>query len=299
MIGEDKPMEQYTDDERVEDLKKWWHENGVSIIVGIALGVAAIFGWRYWISHRDAQAERASLAYDRFIQAVEKPDADQARQRGQALLADFPNSTYAALATLRLAKLAVDNNDQALAMQQLQWVIDHAKLAELQDIARLRLVRVLFATGQFAEAEKRLEQVNTTSLATERDELRGDLYLAGHDPAKARTAYAEALAAGGANPLLRIKLDNLAPPTADTVVAAPASPPPASAEPTAVTTPPPAVETPVAETPAVAVPAIVVPQTPVEAPAEITPSTTPETPTEAPAAPTSTSPALPASGPPS
>ena len=72
-------MEQYTDDERVEDLKKWWHENGVSIIVGIALGVAAIFGWRYWISHRDAQAERASLAYDRFIQAVEKPDAETAR----------------------------------------------------------------------------------------------------------------------------------------------------------------------------------------------------------------------------
>ena len=115
-------MEQYTDDERVEDLKKWWQENGVSIIVGIALGVAAIFGWRYWVSHRDAQADQASLAYDAFIEAVEKPDTDQARQRGQGLLADFPNSTYAALATLRLAKLAVDlmQGEPGLARQTLQ-----------------------------------------------------------------------------------------------------------------------------------------------------------------------------------
>ncbi len=183
-------MEQYTDDERVEDLKKWWQENGVSIIVGIALGVAAIFGWRYWVSHRDAQANQASLAYDAFIEAVEKPDTDQARQRGQGLLADFPNSAYAALATLRLAKLAVDNGDQATAIQQLQWVIDHAKLAELQDIARLRLARVFFAAGQLTEAEKLLARVNTASLTAEREELRGDLALAGNDPAKARTAYA-------------------------------------------------------------------------------------------------------------
>lgn len=281
-------MEQYTDDERVEDLKKWWQENGVSIIFGIVLGVVAIFGWRYWVSHRDTRAEQASLAYDAFIEAVEKPDAGQARQRGQKLLADFPNSTYAALATLQLAKLAVDNGDQATAIQQLQWVIDHAKLAELQDIARLRLVRVLFAAGQLAEAEKLLARVSTASLTTEREELQGDLALAGNDPAKARTAYAAALATGGASPLLRIKLDNLATPAADTVIAAPAPPP---AESATATVPPPA------------------PAAASEAPAETPPAAASETPAkapeaapddDAPAAPTEpASPAPPASDPPS
>ena len=71
-------MEQYTDDERVEDLKKWWKENGTSIIVGIGLGLIAIFGWQYWGSHRTAQAEQASQAYDAFVAAAETPDADQA-----------------------------------------------------------------------------------------------------------------------------------------------------------------------------------------------------------------------------
>jgi len=289
-------MEQYTDDERVEDLKKWWQENGVSIIVGIALGVAAIFGWRYWVSHRDAQADQASLAYDAFIEAVEKPDTDQARQRGQGLLADFPNSTYAALATLRLAKLAVDNGDQATAIQQLQWVIDHAKLAELQDIARLRLARVFFAAGQLAEAEKLLARVNTASLTAEREELRGDLSLAGNDLAKARTAYTQALAAGGASPLLRIKLDNLAVPTADTVIAAPAPPP---AESATVTVPPPVPaapsEAPAGTPPAAAseTPAAEASEAPVKVPEAVPDDIAPTAPAEP------ASPASPASGPPS
>jgi predicted negative regulator of RcsB-dependent stress response len=219
-------MDQYTDDERVEDLKKWWKENGVSIIGGIALGLVAIFGWQYWNSHRTAQAEAASRAYDIFVAAAEKSDAEQTRQRGQVLLTDFPHSAYAALTALRLAKLATDNGDTAAASQRLEWVIGNAQLDEFKDIARLRLARVLSVAGRTEEAGKLLASVTTTTLMAERDELQGDLYLAGNDAAKARTAYATALAASGGNPLLQLKLDNLAPPTAESVAIAPAEPPP-------------------------------------------------------------------------
>ena len=217
-------MEQYTDDERVEDLKKWWQENGTSIIVGIALGVVAIFGWQYWGSYRNTKAEQASQAYDTFVAAAEKPDADQARQRGQALLTDFPQSTYAALAALRLAKMASDSGDTAAAIQRLEWIVENAKLDELKDIARLRLAWMLFATGRPGDAEQQLNRIAATSLVAEREELRGDLALASNDPAKARTAYAAALAAGGGSTMLQIKLDNLVPPTAESVAPAPTAP---------------------------------------------------------------------------
>lgn len=218
-------MEQYTDDERVEDLKTWWKENGASIIVGIALGVMAIFGWRYWNSYRDAQAETASRAYDAFIEAVEKPDADLARQRGQSLATDFPKSPYAVMAALRLARLAAEGGDHAAASQHLEWVISNARLDELKDIARLRLARVKLAAGQSAEAEKQLESITTANLNAEREELRGDLYLAGNNPEKARTAYAAALAANSDNRLLQLKLDNLATAAPGTVIPAPVAPP--------------------------------------------------------------------------
>ncbi|MBK8534332.1 MAG: tetratricopeptide repeat protein [Candidatus Competibacteraceae bacterium] len=222
-------MEQYTDDERVEDLRKWWTENGSSIVIGIVLGLIAIFGWQYWSSYRNAQAEKASQAYDAFVAAVGKSDAGS---RGQALLTDFPKSSYAVLAALRLAKLALDNGDPATAMQRLEWVIGNAKLDELKDIARLRLAQVQFTTGQLTEAQKLLDSVTTASLTAEREALKGDFYLAGNDIAKARTAYAAALAASSGNRLLQLKLDNLAAPTPDSVVPAPpAPPPPAPAEP--------------------------------------------------------------------
>ncbi|HRE56084.1 MAG TPA: tetratricopeptide repeat protein, partial [Candidatus Competibacter sp.] len=219
-------MDQYTDDERVEDLKNWWKENGASIIVGIGLGVIAIFGWQYWNSYRHGKAEQASQAYDAFIEAVEKPDADQARQRGQALLNDFPKSPYTTLAALRLAKLAADSGDAPAAIKQLEGVIETAQLDELKDIARLRLARVLFGAGRPADAEQALNQIKTASLTAEREELRGDLALVANDLAKARSAYAAALAASGGGSLLQLKLDSLTPPSADSVVAAPAAPPP-------------------------------------------------------------------------
>lgn len=225
-------MEQYTDDERVEDLKKWWSDNGASILVGIALGIVAIFGWRYWTAHRDMQAEQASAAYDAFIEAVEKPDAAQAQQRAQGLQADFPKSTYSTMAMLRLAKQAAESGDLVTAAQRLQWVIDHAQLEELQDIARLRLARVLFADGNLDEASKRLEQMKTSSLHAEREELRGDLALVKNETGKARNAYTQALAAGSSNALLRLKLDNLAEASAGNVVIAAPAPPPSAPEPT-------------------------------------------------------------------
>lgn len=220
-------MEQYTDDERVEDLKKWWKENGASILVGIVLGVIAIFGWRYWTSHRDAQAVTASRAYDAFVVAAEKTDAEAARQLGQNVLADFPKSPYASLTALRLARLAVEGGDLAGASQRLEWVIGNARLDEFKDIARLRLARVTLAAGQIGEAEKLLDAVTSANWSAEREEIRGDLWVASKQPEKARTAYAAALVAKGGNRLLQLKLDNLAAATAETVVPAPPTPPPA------------------------------------------------------------------------
>ncbi len=272
-------MEQYTDDERVEDLKKWWKENGTSIIVGIGLGLIAIFGWQYWGSHRTAQAEQASQAYDAFVAAAETPDADQARQRAQTLLADFPKSPYAALAALRLAKLAVDGGDSATASQRLEWVIENARLDELKDIARLRLARVLAAAGRPSDAEPHLTRVTTPSLTAEREELRGDLALAGNDPGKARIAYTAALAASGGNALLQLKLDSLTPPSADSVVPAPAAPPespkPEPATPGAAPAPPAA---PPAEPAVPVAPAAVAPPAPAVPAAPAPPTAAPPAP---------------------
>ena len=36
-----------TDEEKVEAIKGWWKENGISVVGGLALGLAAVFGWLF------------------------------------------------------------------------------------------------------------------------------------------------------------------------------------------------------------------------------------------------------------
>ena len=198
-----------SDDEQVEEIKKWWRDNAKAIIGGIAIGLAVVLGWQYWTAHRAARAERASAHYAALLQAVEKQDTALARQQGQVLLEDFPRSAYAVLASLELARLAVEAGDNAAAGQRLQWVIDHAGQTDIKDIARLRLVRVLLAENRYDDAAARLDEIDNQNLIAEREELRGDLYAARNEPAKARTAYQAALNAKAGNPLVRLKLDNL------------------------------------------------------------------------------------------
>lgn len=198
-----------SDDEQVEAIKKWWQENAKSIIGGIAIGLVAVLGWQYWTAHKSTQAERASAHYAALVQAVEKQNTDQAQRQGQVLLEDFPRSAYTVLASLELARLAAEAGDNATAGQRLHWVIDHAWQDDIKDIAKLRLVRVLLAENRYDEAAARLNEVVNPNLTAEREELRGDLYLAHNEPARARAAYEAALNAKTFNPLLQLKLDNL------------------------------------------------------------------------------------------
>lgn len=204
-------MDNYTDEELVETIKKWWKDNGSSIIAGIAIGLVVIFGWRYWTSHRLEQAEAASLRYEVVQQNLERNNAAEARQQAQELFDDYAGSPYAALAALQLADVAVSENQLPAAVEQLQWLIDQAEMAPIRDIARLRLARVLISQDQLDAAENQLAAVENTDFNAELEELRGDLYLAKEQPEQARTAYQAAISAGG-DSFLQLKLADLTPP---------------------------------------------------------------------------------------
>ena len=54
-------MNEYvTDDEQVERIKKWWSDNGSSVVAGLVIGIGGLMGWRYWVDYKDNQAAEAS-----------------------------------------------------------------------------------------------------------------------------------------------------------------------------------------------------------------------------------------------
>ena len=45
-------MANETEEQQIAALKKWWSENSTSIIVGVALGLAGVFGGKAWIGYQ-------------------------------------------------------------------------------------------------------------------------------------------------------------------------------------------------------------------------------------------------------
>lgn len=182
-----------TEQDQVEAIKKWWKENGRSIIAGLVLGLGGVFGWRYWQDHQETRAAQASIRYQFLLELAAANTPDRARAHGDSLIQDFPGSTYAALAALTLARVAVEQGDLDEARRQLQWVLDRAKLPELRSLAQLRLARIALAQGELDRALELTQQVSSVGLAGLLAELRGDIALARGDLPGARDAYLQAL----------------------------------------------------------------------------------------------------------
>jgi predicted negative regulator of RcsB-dependent stress response len=203
-------MDDLSEREQLDAIKKWWHENGKAIIAGLVIGLGAVFGWQYWQKWQEQVAEEASALY-RGVVAGTNLSAEGNTQL-EALKDEHTNSPYAALAAMMVAAHQVEENQLDEARAQLQWAVDNASQSELANVSRLRLARVLWALGEGDSALSQLDAVDKPFLSIA-DEIRGDIYLEMGDADKARSAYQAAQGAlslkGASNPWLQMKLEDL------------------------------------------------------------------------------------------
>ncbi len=206
-------MEGYTSErEQVDAIRQWWQSNGKSIVLGLAVGLAGIGGYRYWDSMQDAKAENASINYEQFLNLAGQGGGKEAIETGQAILEAYPDSSYARLTALLMAKLEVDEGKPEEARKHLQWVIDRAGSKEVAALAKARLAQLVLADGDAAAALKLFEQID----AAHRErfaELKGDIFARLDRRDDAAKAYAQAqklVADSGADPrLLELKIEAL------------------------------------------------------------------------------------------
>jgi predicted negative regulator of RcsB-dependent stress response len=182
----------YEEEAEVEELRRWWRENWMALALGVALGLAAIFGWQAWNTHKDTHAVQAAQMFDDLKQALAQHKDSDADAIGKKLLGDFADTPYAADAQLLLAQNAFQALRYDEARERLQWIKDHSKDAGLVDIARLRLARVYWEMAKYDDALAQLSG-NQPAFDGLYAELRGDILLARGDRAGARAAYAAAL----------------------------------------------------------------------------------------------------------
>ncbi len=196
-----------TDEEQVEAIKKWWKENGLSVVGGIALGFAIIGGWQGWTLYQRNQGESASATYEAMRVAARGEQEAQALEQGKRLIGEHGDSAYAGFAALQLARMAYARGEKAVARNHLQWVVDSAPDPSLREVARLRLAQLLLDMDELDALQGLLSIQALPAFAGEFANLRGDLAQRRGDADGARAAYADALSKGvGDEALLKMKL---------------------------------------------------------------------------------------------
>ena len=183
-----------TDRDQEEALRNWWRENWKWIFAGVALGLGLLAGYQYWQSYRSQRANQAAKVYTELQKALTGKDVEQARRLLNDLSGDHASSAYTQQGHLLIAKLDADAGRFDDAINHLRQVVDTSKDAELGDVARLRLARLLIQTGKHDEALKLLDVEKAGAFAAQVREIRGDALVAKGDAQGARAEYAAALA---------------------------------------------------------------------------------------------------------
>lgn len=210
-----------SDDEQIETLKKWWSDNGTSLLVIIAISVISILGWQGWQKQKQQEIGTASAIYQNMIIAARgnngvltEEQRTTASHLANTLKTDFSDSTYAKFAALYIAKFAVEVNNFPEAEAALEWILDSGAIEDVKLQAKLRLARVFYAQEKHAEALAQLEG-NTSVYAAGYEEVRGDILSAQGDFKGASLSYQKAseynqqLDSPANNPLLNLKIQRL------------------------------------------------------------------------------------------
>jgi predicted negative regulator of RcsB-dependent stress response len=200
--------------EQLAAFKAWWKDNGNTVLTAAIAVLLVIAAWNGWTWYQRTQAAQAGALYDTLQKAARANDVKATRDAAGTILENYPRTTYAPLAALTSAKVHFQAGELKTARAQLTWVVEHARNAQLRDIARLRLANVLLDDGAPDEALKVLDEKPDPAFEALFAAQRGDILVMQKKLADARTAYRAALDKAGEKDTslresLRLKLDAL------------------------------------------------------------------------------------------
>lgn len=211
-------VELRSEEEQLDAVKRWWKENGMSLIAGVVLAAAGVFGWNAWQNYQQGQSEAASMRYQQIVNMTSANELGEdalasAREMVSELNDEHGDTLYAELALLLDARLAVQQGDLEGARTALENVASESSRRYVQSLAWLRLARVELADGNPTQALALLDEPINDALAAQRANVRGDAFAAQGDTEAARDAWQTAMDVSQTQdqPLygVQLKLDDL------------------------------------------------------------------------------------------
>ncbi|GLQ98882.1 YfgM family protein [Dyella mobilis] len=204
----------YDDHEQSERVQKWLRENGLSIVVGVVIGLIAIFGYQKWRGHRTEHQLAASGLYQQLQTVIDTGNANASDVLIQQLMNDYADTPYAMFAVSDRARRQTEAKQYDKALDSLSWAEQHATSPELKALVDLRMAHVQLAKGDAQATLSALDRMPADSYAVVSQELRGDALVKLGRRDDALKAYQAAVKAMGPNAQqgneVQLKIDDLA-----------------------------------------------------------------------------------------
>jgi hypothetical protein len=142
---------------RQDKYKKLWDRYGIFVIIGAALIVAAVAGYKGWNYWRASAASSAGAQFSQAMVLAGTGDAPKAREAFDQLAADGP-SGYRVLARFQLAAVDAKAGETDKAVSGYDALATDASVdAILKGYATIQAATLRIDSGDYAEMERRLK----------------------------------------------------------------------------------------------------------------------------------------------
>ena len=200
-----------TEEQQVEAIKGWWKKNGNTLVISAVVGLAGLWGWRYYNESVTTAHESTSQAFSEMQTKFAAETGEKDLQVISDFVAENNDNTYGLLASLLLAKEAVEQHKYDLAKTQLQQAQKQNSYKPLNPVINLRLARVESELGDNDAALATLALITEKPFLARAEQLKGNVYLQMDDQDKARSAFQDAInnSQGRVDPVLQLQADDL------------------------------------------------------------------------------------------
>jgi predicted negative regulator of RcsB-dependent stress response len=192
-----------SDQEQLKALTKWWQQNKKSTLSLMFAILLAGTAYNLYKSNKASSSQIAAATYYNIIASVANNDINLAKSQISSLKDEHASSSYAALSSLILAKILVDEKSYPDAITQLIWVISHGD-KYLHDLAYVRIARINLELNKPSLALTNLTTVTHKFQLAEKNIVEGDAYLQLKNTNKAKQAYKIAMQNADKNKLYEL-----------------------------------------------------------------------------------------------
>ena len=177
---------------QIDKIQNFWITYKRMIVIVVVVIIGIYIGLQFYQSSVKRSGEMASQIYQEII-TINIDDIEMIKSGVNQLKDNHSDTPYASRGAIYLSRSLVNKKMNDEAIIELIWAADNANEKSIQSLALYSLSNIYLVLKNIDEAMSTANKISTPGYIGLKDDLLGDIYMAGNDTEKARISYESAL----------------------------------------------------------------------------------------------------------